>query len=171
MLEKSAKPSAAIVFEIARTFDAPRDLVWKAWSEAERLEKWWGPKGCKLHVAKLEFRPGGFFHYAMTYSTGASMWGRFVYREIAAPERMVWLSSFSNEGCGIARAPFSELLPLEIQTTATFTEHGAATKVALSAVPLGASPDERKFFEDLFPSMEKGYGGTFEQLEEFLTKA
>ena len=84
--------------------DAPRDLVWKAWSEPARLQEWWGPKGCKVEIKKLEFRPGGFFHYVMGYSSGAEMWGRFMYREIEAPHRLVWLNSFSNPGCGITRA-------------------------------------------------------------------
>src|SRR5262249_30886540 len=54
-------------------------------------------------------------HYAMKFENAPTMWGRFNYREIAAPEHMVWLNSFANTRCGIARAPFSENCPLEIQ--------------------------------------------------------
>ena len=66
------------VLTISRRFAAPRDLVWKGWSEAERIGLWWGPKGCVIAVVKLEFRPGGFFHYAMRFPGGDAMWGRFM---------------------------------------------------------------------------------------------
>ncbi|MBI4275605.1 MAG: SRPBCC domain-containing protein, partial [Rhizobiales bacterium] len=80
-------------FVISRVFDAPRKLVWKAWTEAERLAQWWGPKGCTIRVVKLDVRPGGIFHYAMQFKPGHDMWGRFIYREIAAPERLIYISS------------------------------------------------------------------------------
>jgi uncharacterized protein YndB with AHSA1/START domain len=60
-----AKSAAARPFVISRTFDAPRELVWKAWSERYRLMEWFGPKGFKMPAAKLDFRPGGSFHYCL----------------------------------------------------------------------------------------------------------
>src|SRR5512143_3627345 len=48
---------------ITRVLDAPRDLVWKAWTEPERLMHWWGPKGFVMQTVKLDLRPGGVFHY------------------------------------------------------------------------------------------------------------
>jgi uncharacterized protein YndB with AHSA1/START domain len=91
-------------FEITRQFKLPRAVVWKAWSEPEQLQNWWGPKGCSIQIVRFEFRAGGFFHYASSSRTRRRC-GRFNYREIAAPERMVWLNSFANERCGITRAP------------------------------------------------------------------
>jgi uncharacterized protein YndB with AHSA1/START domain len=155
-------------FEITRVFKVPRDRVWKAWSEAGQLKHWWGPKGCSLEISRFEFRPGGFFHYAMKFADAPTMWGRFNYREIVGPERIVWLNSFSNEKCGIARAPFSEFCPLEIENSVTFTEHAGATTVFLRAQPFGEAAEERKYFEELQPSLEQGYGGTFEQLAAYL---
>ena len=84
-------------------------------------------------VETFEFRPGGFFHYAMRFSNGPQMWGRFLYREIAAPERITWLNSFSNEGCGITRAPFDASIPLEILNEATFSDEVDRTLVTLRA--------------------------------------
>jgi len=96
------------------------------------------------------------------------MWGRFNYREIAAPERLVWLNSFANENCGIARAPFSDVCPLEIENAVSFVEQAGTTVVTLRAQPFGESVQERKYFEDLRPSLEQGYGGTLEQLTDYL---
>lgn len=160
------------MFQITRVFKAPRPLVWKAWSESDRLEQWWGPKGCRLKVASLEFRPGGFFHYSMHFSTGAPpMWGRFMYRDITAPKRLVWLNSFSNEGCGITRAPFDLAIPLEIENSVTFEERGSSTTVNLQARPFGASDAEVKVFEGMFGSLADGYGGTLDQLQDHLAQS
>lgn len=158
-------------FEITRQFNRPRSVVWKAWSEPDQLARWWGPKGCTLQVARLEFRPGGFFHYEMRFENAPAMWGRFNYREIVAPERIVCLDSFANERCGIARAPFSEDYPLEIETSVVFTERTGMTTVALRARPFGELDAERKYFDELRPSLTVGYGGTFDQLAAHLTKA
>ena len=173
MAANDAETGRKSVFEIARVFKAPRDRVWTAWSEADQLKQWWGPKGCTIETPHLEFRPGGFFHYAMKFEGAPTMWGRFNYRKIVAPERIVWLNSFSNEKCGIARAPFSELCPLEIENTVTFTEHAGITTVVLCAEPFGESAEERRFFDELCSSrsLEQGYGSTFEQLAEHVAKA
>ncbi len=161
------------VFEMTRVFNVSRNRVWKAWSEADQLKHWWGPKGCAIEIVRLEFRLGGFFHYAMKFDGAPVMWGRFNYREIVAPERIVWLNSFANEKCGIARAPFSEICPLEIENTVTFTERAGATTVVLRAQPFGEIAEERKFFDELCSSgsLAQGNGGMFEQLGEFLSKA
>jgi uncharacterized protein YndB with AHSA1/START domain len=165
------KASRNSAFEIQRVFKAPRDRVWSAWSEPDQLKHWWGPKGCSIEVRHLEFRPGGFFHYAMKFAGEPTMWGRFNYREIVVPERVVWLNSFSNENCGITRAPFSEFCPLEIENSVTFKEDAGATTAFLRALPFGETEEERRYFEQLQPSLEQGYGGTFEQLADYLAKA
>ncbi len=161
------------VFEMTRVFNAPRSRIWKAWSEADQLIHWWGPKGCSIDSSCLEFWPGGFFHYAMKFEGAPTMWGRFNYRQIVARERIVWLNSFSNENCGIARAPFNEFCPLEIENVVTFTENDGTTAVALRAMPFGETAEERKFFDELCSSgsLEQGNGGTFEKLAEYLAKA
>ena len=156
------------VLTISRRFTAPRDLVWKSWSEAERIGLWWGPKGCVIAVVKLEFRPGGFFHYGMHFPGQEQIWGRFLYREIKAQERIVWLNSFSNAGCGIVRAPFGGEIPLEIHNEVTFTEEGGKTLLTLRSHPHGATDAEEEVFRCMFASMQQGWGGTMEQLEAYL---
>ena len=163
----SANPSKT-EFLITRRFQQPLARVWQAWSEAEQFQKWWGPKGCRIDLRRFEFRPGGFLHYAMNFPDAPAMWGRFSFREITPHERVVWLNAFSNERCGIARAPFSEQCPLEIQNTAAFTEEGGATVLTLRALPFGELDDERAYFEALHPSLEQGYGGTLDALAAHL---
>jgi PhnB protein len=158
-------------FVISHTFDAPRERVWKAWTERDRLMHWFGPKGSTMAAAKLDFRPGGKFHYCLKTPEGQPMWARFVYREIAAPERIVWVHSFSDEHGGLARAPFSDTWPLELVAAATLSSEGGRTKVTIEWAPLKPTEAEQKTFDALHESMTQGWTGTFEQLAAYLAKA
>jgi uncharacterized protein YndB with AHSA1/START domain len=161
-------------FVISRVFDAPRDRVWKAWTDPAALAQWWGPKGAQIRVIKLDFRPGGVFHYAMAFQPGHDIFGRFVYREIEAPQRLVFINSFSDAEGGITRAPFPQLggtWPLEVLNNFTLTEQDGKTAVSLSGGPINATDDERKTFSSMFDSMRQGFGGTFDKLEDYLAKA
>ncbi|MCX6832633.1 MAG: SRPBCC domain-containing protein, partial [candidate division Zixibacteria bacterium] len=73
-------------FAITRVFDAPRDLVFKAWTEPERVASWWGPNRFTMPVCKIDLRPGGVFHYCMRSPDGKDYWGKGVYREIIESE-------------------------------------------------------------------------------------
>ena len=155
-------------FVITRVFDAPRDLVFKAHTDCEHLKHWWGPKGFTVRVCKLDLRPGGAFHYCLTSPKGEDMWGRFVYREIVAPERLVYVMSFSDEGGNITRHSFAASWPLEMLNTQTFTEKGGKTTLTLRATALNASPEERAAFVAGMRGMEQGFGGTYDQLARYL---
>jgi uncharacterized protein YndB with AHSA1/START domain len=158
-------------FVISRVLDAPRELVWHAWTSAEALAKWWGPKDFDNEVVKLDLRVGGVFHYRMNLPDGGVMWGKFVFREIFAPERLVHVDSFSDENENITRAPFSEKFPLEILNTLTLTEENGKTRLELRGKPINATPEEEAFFASMHDSMQQGFGGTFEQLEKYLAQA
>jgi uncharacterized protein YndB with AHSA1/START domain len=161
-------------FTFSRTFDAPRERVWHAWTNAEALAQWWGPKNATIRVLKLEFRPGGMFHYTMAFQPGHEMYGRFIYREIVAPERIVFVNSFSDAEGGITRAPFPQLKnlwPLEVLNVVTFNEHGGKTMIALRGAPINATEEERQVFAANTASMRQGFGGTFDQLADFLAKS
>ena len=91
-------------FVISRVLDAPRDLVWKAFTEPERMKEWLGPKGVKIVKSEMDLRPGGIYHYGMQVPDGSVMWGKMTFREIKVPERLVCITSFSDEAGGITRA-------------------------------------------------------------------
>src|SRR5262245_13604342 len=130
-------------FVVSRVFDAPRGLVFKAWTEEERLAQWWGPKGFTMCSCKLDLRPGGVFHYGMRAPNGAEMWGKWVFREVLAPERLVFVSSFSDQEGNTVRAPFSSDWPLGVLSTVTFIEHQGKTTITMRAVSLDATETER----------------------------
>lgn len=161
---------AAKAFTISRMFDAPRASVWAAWTQREAMAQWWGPRGCPLEAAVLDLRPSGMFHYAMGMRDSSRMWGRFVYREIAEPERLVFVNSFSDEQGGVTRAPFSPSWPLEILNVLTLTEQGGKTMLMLQGRPVDPTADESATFEGMFASMQQGFGGTLDQLETYLSR-
>jgi uncharacterized protein YndB with AHSA1/START domain len=158
-------------FVLTRVFDAPRELVWQAWTEAERLAQWWGPKIFTNAVVTFDFKPGGVFHYSMTKPDGDKMWGRFVYREIVPPTRLVFINAFADEKGELALNPWIADWPLEILNTLTLTEEGGKTRLTLRGTPLNATEEQRKAFVAMQPSMRQGFGGTFDQLDAYLAKA
>jgi uncharacterized protein YndB with AHSA1/START domain len=159
-------------FVISRTFDAPRDLVWKAWTERDRIMQWFGPKGFTMPVAKLDFRPGGSLHYMMrSVDGGVEMWGKSLYREIVPKERIVWVNMFSDAQGGLGRHPLAPEWPQQMLTIATFEEPAPGrTTVTIRWSTIDATPEEQKTFDTGHDNMRMGWSGTFEQLEEYLAK-
>jgi uncharacterized protein YndB with AHSA1/START domain len=160
----------AETFVMSRTFDAPRELVWKAWTEEDRLMQWFGPKGMPMTYAKLDLRPGGTFHYALRTPDGGEMWGKWVFRAIVPPEHLVLVTSFSDPQGGITRHPMAPTWPAEMLTKTTFAERDGKTTVTIDWRPLGANEEERNAFIAKKPSMTEGWGGTFEQLADYLAR-
>jgi len=167
----TSKDAAVRPFIISRTFDAPRELVWKAWTERERLMQWFGPKGFTMPVAKMDFRPGGICHSCLRSPDGHEMWGKWVFREIVKPERFVFVHSFSDEAGGITRHPMSPTWPLEMLSTVTFAEQNGRTLLTVQWLPLNPTDEERKTFDSSHDGMKQGWSGTFEQLADYLAKA
>lgn len=155
-------------FVISRTFNAPRDLMWKAWTETDRMAQWFGPKGVKIVKSNNDLRPGGVYHYGMQTPDGNIMWGKWIYREITKPERLVFVNSFSDENGGTTRHPMAANWPLEMLSTITFTESGGKTTVTVQWEALNATEAERATFEQSRDGMMGGWSGTFEQLEQYL---
>ncbi|HWD92746.1 MAG TPA: SRPBCC domain-containing protein [Verrucomicrobiae bacterium] len=170
-IESIQKSSGPGPFIISRTFAAPRELVWKAWSERRRLMAWFGPKGFTMPAAKMDFRPGGSFHYCMASSDGTEMWGKFVYHEIVAPEKIVLVNSFSDEDGGITRHPMSATWPLEMLSTFTLAGENGRTTATVHWVPWNATDAECKTFDAAHEGMKQGWTGTFDQLAAYLALA
>jgi uncharacterized protein YndB with AHSA1/START domain len=157
--------------EITRTFDAPRELVFKAWTDAEHMKQWWGPKGFEWVKCTMDLRPGGVFHYCMRSPDGHEMWGIFKYREIVAPERLVLTNSFSDEKANIVRAPWNPTWPLEVLNTITFTEHHGKTTLKMLGTPFNASAEELRTFAAGKSSMQQGFAGTLDALAAYLSNS
>ncbi|HMV18393.1 MAG TPA: SRPBCC domain-containing protein [Rhodocyclaceae bacterium] len=155
-------------FHIERLIDAPREQVWQAHTQAEHLARWWGPKGLGLRVLSLDLRPGGRFHYAMVAPDGSETYGRFVYREILAPARLVWINSFADAAGEAVRHPMAPDWPLHMRVQVDLSEADGRTRLVLRSRTLDASAAECATFEAGFDSMRGGFGGTYDQLDAHL---
>jgi uncharacterized protein YndB with AHSA1/START domain len=133
MTTAATKPSAENELIITRVFDAPRKLVFEVWTDPRHLKNWFGPKDYPAVQMKADIRPGGTWR-ACLKSTGSDpdLWVGGVYREIAAPERLVFTFAWEEEG---ERG-------LETVVTITFAEENTKTRMTLRQAPF-RSVEER----------------------------
>lgn len=153
---------------ITRVLNAPRELVFKMWTQAEHLAHWWGPKGFEPTVKKLEFKPGGEFHYGMKGANGLEIWGKFIYRDIVEPEKIVYVNCFADEDGNTIRSPFIPNWPLEILNTVTFEFEDGKTKLTIAAGPINVTKEEMETFRTNTAGMQQGFGSILEKLDEYL---
>jgi uncharacterized protein YndB with AHSA1/START domain len=155
-------------FLISRVYDAPRERVWQAWTEAERLKAWFAPRNFETTYNKLDLRLGGVYLYRLRMPDGGEMWGKWTFREVVKPQKLVFVMSFSDAKGGITRHPMSPNWPRQILQTITFEAQGQKTKLTVSGLPLEATEIENQTFEDGRDSMKQGWGGTLDGLVAYL---
>ena len=163
--KSTAKEPVEEVLVIIRLFDAPRELVWKAWTEPETSMKWWGPKGFTCPVCRIDLRVGGAYFNCMRSPEGKDYWSTGVYREIVPPKRLVCTDSFADGQGNIVPAThygMSADFPLEMLVTVTFEEQDGKTRLTLrhAGLPPG---------EDL-DNCRVGWNESFDKLAEVLAK-
>jgi uncharacterized protein YndB with AHSA1/START domain len=138
---------------MTRVFDAPRDLVFDAFTRPELLKRWFGPRGWTLDVCEVDHRVGGGFRFVLRGPNGSLMGMRGVYREIVRPERSVHMESFDD-------------YPGESQVTGVFHEHDG--KTTLTVTVLYPSKEVRDII--LKSGMEHGAAETYDRLAEMLAE-
>jgi uncharacterized protein YndB with AHSA1/START domain len=155
---KKGSAPAATVLTIKRVFEAPREQVWKAWSEPERMKLWWAPKPFTAPVIKIDFRVGGRFLGDMRTPEGKDIWSTGVYREITPLERIVVTDSFADENGNAVPATRYGLgadFPLELLVTLTFHERGGKTAVTLKHEGLPAGYELEQARKGWMESLDK----------------
>lgn len=145
---------------IARTFDAPREAVWKAWTESDQIEQWWGPRGFTTRVDELDFEVGGSFKYTMLDAEKNEYPSVGVFREITKPERIVATDEFGEE----MREAASNDLPAGMVTTTTFEESNGKTVLTISI--MHQSVDDRKKHAEM--GVVDGFNEQLDKLGEYL---
>ena len=154
-------------FIISREFDAPRALVWKALTDPEEMQQWFGPKGFTGRAVKMDFHPGGIYHYYLRSPDGNEMWGKCVYREIVPMEKIVFINSFSDEKGGLARHPMNPNWPIELLSTYTLTEKDGKITFTITWEPYNSNSEEIKTFDNGRESMKGGWTGTLDRLTDY----
>ena len=163
--------AGGVDFAIFQVLNAPRERVWRALTEPEQMKEWWTPPTFTMIAMNMDFRPGGFFHMGMRSGEGYKMWGKFVYQEIAPPERIVFVNSFSNQAGEITRHPIVPTWPRETKLTVTLEEEpGGKTKLNIRWSPHNATEEEQKTFDVSHVGMKATWGGTFDRLAAYLER-
>jgi uncharacterized protein YndB with AHSA1/START domain len=160
---EKAKVSKGRELVITRMIDAPRDRVWKAWADPERVRQWWGPKHFTSPVAKSEFRVGGTYLYCMRSPEGKDYWSTGVFREIVRHERIVYTDSFADEKGRVVPGTYygmGEDFPLEMVVTVTFEERDGKTKLTLTHAGMPGGPHDE--------NAKQGWNETLDKLTEFV---
>lgn len=153
-------------YVLERTFDAPRALVWKAWTDPALLPRWYGPR-VETVIHRLELKPGGLWLVEMKMS-GGSGYQRVEYIEVTPPERLVWLHSTADAEWTIAANPMMPDWPRTLLTVVTFEEQDGRTAVRLTWTPHQASKAEIACFAGAIAGLDKGWGAGMTLLEELL---
>jgi uncharacterized protein YndB with AHSA1/START domain len=148
----AATEAADRVLVITRVFDAPRDLVFKAWIEPEHLVHWWGPRGFTSTILANDVRPGGAYRFHRRGPEGDDHWSQGVYREVVKPERIVMAGAWAD----VNGKPVSP----ETLLTVTFEEHNGKTKLTL----------HQAVFESVTArdAHQNGWTSSLERLAEYL---
>ncbi|AKI98852.1 uncharacterized protein YndB with AHSA1/START domain [Archangium gephyra] len=120
-MKRDVKSTSDRELVLVRVLNAPRELVFKTWTEPEHVEKWWGPRGYTTKTHKMDVRPGGTWHYLMTHAEHGEFDNLITYREVVRPERLVYSHGTSEE-------------PEQFQVTVTFANEGGKTRLTMHSV-------------------------------------
>ena len=155
------------VLVLERVFDAPRELVFTMFAEAEHLKRWWGPRGWELPVCDIDFRPGGVWKYCMKCVDenqgdfyGMESWGKAVYDSIDEPTSIVYTDYFCD-----ADGNVNDTLP-STKVAMEFIDLDGRTKIVSRSEY--ASPEDLKTVMDM--GVLQGITETWDRLEERLTE-
>lgn len=155
-------------YVLDREFNAPREMVWRAWTDPELLARWYGPN-VETIIHKFDLKPGGVWLNEMKMGD-KSMLSKMAFEEVSPPEKMVWLHSMTDADWNVVANPMMPDWPRTLLTTVTFKEAGGKTKVRLSQVPVDASEAEIKCFADAMANMDGGWGKGFAIIDEILAE-
>ena len=155
-------------FVLERVFDAPRDLVWKTWTDPDLVARWYGPN-VETVVHRLDLKPGGLWLVEMKWGD-TSKYERVEYTEVDPPARLVWLQSNADAEFNAAANPMMPAWPRVLLTTVTFEEEGQRTKLRLTWTPHEASDAELACFAGAIANLDKGWGAGMDLLETLLAE-
>ncbi len=146
---------------LTRTFDAPRELTFAAYSSCQHLGSWWGPRTWPMVECTMDFRVGGVWHYCLRGpDEGDESWGRAVFEEIVEPERIVYIDAFSD-----ADGNVNEEMP-QTRSSVEFGDADGKTRLTLRATYPSAADLEQV----LEMGMVDGITETLDRLDEYLAQ-
>lgn len=159
-------------FVINRSFDAPIDVIFDLWTDPKHVSQWLPPTGMTMKYIKADIKAGGESFYCMSGSDDMKMYGKINYKEITRPHRIVYTQIFCDENEKVGRHPMAPTWPETMLTTVELTEESPdQTRITITWEVYGnATTTERETFHNAKSGMTQGWTGSFDKLEEYLTK-
>ncbi len=156
-------------YQLDRVFDAPRDLVWRAWTEPEMLARWYGPN-VETIIHQFDLEPGGSWLNEMKWD-GNSNYSKMVFQEIKPPELLIWhhYSATDADWNSVTNPMMPDWPPLML-TTVVFEDMGDQTQVRLTQVPMDATPAQLACFAEAMSGMDNGWGSGYAILDQIFTE-
>jgi uncharacterized protein YndB with AHSA1/START domain len=136
---------------LKKTFDAPIELVWEAWTQPDHIAQWWGPKGMKTNIIEHDFKVGGKWKYSMAMPDGSEFVGEGTYLVIVKPEKIFSSANYK---------PMTE----GVEIRSMFEKNGDKTNFTFSVI----HPTEEYKLQQEKMGFYNGWGSTFNRLETFL---
>ena len=169
MSTSSQSINSSPTFCITQVLDASIETVWKAWSDEVQLKEWFGPKGSPIRKSSMNFTEGGQYHYGLDTPDGGTMWGLWTFKYIEAPNLLVWQHNFTDAGGElITRHPYCLTWPLHMVATLQLKPMEQQTQLTMQMDAFEMNEEELATWKEGMDGMTQGWGGTFEQLAEFL---
>ncbi len=150
--------------QIKREIDAPRDVVFKCWTEPERIIKWFSPRGFTTPYCTIDLRNGGIFRICMRSADGKNYWSKGIFREILTPHRIIRTDVFSDEqGHTVSPEKYGIInWPQETIITVNFVERAERTEVTVNHTPIRAGKER--------DMCEQGWNECLDKLSDYLTQ-
>ena len=160
--------SEQVEYRFERVFKAPRELVWRTWTDPELLQRWYGP-GVDTIIHRFDLQPGGEWRNEMRWGEKSDL-SKMVFQEVTAPERLVWLHSSADKDWNVAPSQMMPDWPKTLLTTVSFDDEGGQTRVVLTQVPVDASDAESACFAKMMAGMDNGWGSGYKIIDEILAE-
>ncbi len=160
--------SEAAEYVLDRVFDAPRDMVWRAWTDPDLLARWYGP-GVDTIIHRFDLKPGGLWLNEMKWGDNSDL-SRMEFQEVVPREKLVWHHASADADWNVTTNPMMPDWPRLMLTTVTFEDMGAKTKVRLTMVPIEATDAEIACFAAAMAGMAKGWGSGFSIQDEIFAE-
>jgi uncharacterized protein YndB with AHSA1/START domain len=168
-----AKTADDSELNFSRVIDAPRELVFRVWTEPEHFAQWFGPHAVAVPFCRIDPRPGGELHFCHRLADGPEVWIKGVYREVVAPQRLVFALGFVDASGRPAAHPMFPEWPIDtvIVTTVIFADHNGKTQLTVRQVLESTLPATPGAFKRHHEGAQVGWTQTLERLEAYVRTA
>jgi len=160
--------SVGTEYILERQFDAPREHVWQAWTDAAMVSEWYGPNAETI-IHQFDVTPGGQWHNEWKMGDN-SMYQRLDYVEVEAPERLVYRMNSSNESWEVVAMPMMPNWPKTVLTTVTLADRDGGTHMTIVQTPVDCTDEEDAMFQQSIDHMNGGWNQGFDIIDSLLIK-